>query len=287
MEEVMSALRKLQQDMDQQKITIERNGEKVTEQITENINKTLDTKFRIWEDSQEKLLQKIEKQEQRLHTLEKQVRQRNLVFFGIEENEKSYSQLETNIIDFINNFLSIKLNNIDIQEARRIGKKSENPRPITVTFTTLGSKIKIIKQKGLLKDTAYYIKEDYPQHILEKRRELQEQAQVEKNKGNKVIIKYDKLIVLKNNSETESSSDTRKRNLSISPQNNLNSQVYTPQPTRNIQLAKKNKTVVTRNTSQSSPSTSQGPVKPGILNFLTNKQSNGKQEGDKIEPKTT
>lgn len=65
-------------------------------------------------------------------------------------------------------------------------------------------------KKGLLKDTQYYVKEDYPIQVLKKRREVQEQIKMEKEKDNKVRTKYDKLVILKT---------TNKRSLLISPEN--------------------------------------------------------------------
>lgn len=270
----MIALRKIQQDLDEQKKYIKNNAEIVTKKVTENVNKILDEKLKKWEKNQEELKERIENQEKRLYVLEKHARQRNVVFFGIEESEKSYSDLESNIIYFINKYFLLNLNCNDIQEARRIGRKSEKPRPITVTLSTLGNKIKIMKQRAALKDTSYYIKEDYPQHILEKRKLLQEQLKIEREKGNNAIIKYDKLIILNNKTKPESI-DNRKRNLSISPQHNRNSENSIPSAT---QTAKKNKTFFTRTKPQRSSSFSEGIVKPGILNYLVNK--NGKSEED-------
>ncbi|GBP71883.1 hypothetical protein EVAR_56039_1 [Eumeta japonica] len=83
-------------------------------------------------------------QEQRLNQLERQARQRNVVFFGIEENERSYSHLENNLIDFLEKYFSLNINCHDLEAARRIGKKTDKPRPIAVTFATLGSKIKYL-----------------------------------------------------------------------------------------------------------------------------------------------
>ncbi|KAG6445628.1 hypothetical protein O3G_MSEX004020 [Manduca sexta] len=268
MEKVIAALNVIQKDLAEQKIAIAKSAESVTEKVTENINKMLDTKFSTWEENQEKLKEKIENQEQRLNMTEKQARLRNIVFFGIEESERSYFDLEANLITFIENYFGLKLYCSDIQEARRIGKKTEKHRPVAVTFTTLGTKIKIMKQKGALKDTNYYIKEDYPRHVLEKRKILQEQIKIEKEKGNKAIIKYDKLVILKQKPETEQT-DNRKRNLSISPQQNQNTVDVNPNSTH---VAKKNKTLMTRNMPQRSSSLSEGTVKPGILNFLVNKK---------------
>lgn len=273
----MAALWKIQKDIDEQKKSIRNSAELVTEKVTENVNKILDEKFKTWEKDQENLKEKIEDQEQRLNNLEKHARQRNIVFFGIEENEKSYLDLETNVINFINKYFSFNLNCNDVQEVRRIGRKSRKPRPITVTFTTLGKKIKIMKEKATLKDTIYYIKEDYPPHVLEKRRMLQEQIKIEKEKGNTAFLKYDKLIILNNKGKPEPT-DNRKRNVSISPQQKANSENIIPHKT---QVAKKNKTFSARNT-QRSTSFSEGTVKPGILNYLVNKNGKNQEETNNI-----
>lgn len=198
MDEVLAALDRIQREMNEQKIMIQKSAETVTENVTENINRIMDEKFKIWEERHENLKQRVDNQELRLYHLEKQARQRNLVFFGLEEDEKSYLDMEKKIISFIQKYLSVKIDARDLQAIRRIGKKADNPRPVAVTFTTLGTKIEILKHKAGLKDSLYYIKEDYPQQVLKKRKELQAQVRIEREKGNTAIIKYDKLVILKN-----------------------------------------------------------------------------------------
>lgn len=118
----------------------------------------------------------------------------------------------------------------------------------------------ILKQKKSLKNSGYYIQEDYPLNILEKRKELQEQVRIEKEKGNLAIIKYDKLVILKKKEEPTSNN---KRLLSTSPENNQTTNIE-----KESQASKKNKTQTSlRRTS----SLSDGVLKPGILNFLTTK----------------
>ncbi|GBP07870.1 hypothetical protein EVAR_78043_1 [Eumeta japonica] len=169
-------------------------------------------------------------------------------------------------------------NDVDIDDtttkimkaARRIGKKTDKPRPIAVTFATLGSKIKVMQQKKALNDTDYYLKDDYPYHVLEKRKMLQEQVKIEQEKGNKAIIKYDKLVVLKHNKTDADHTDNRKRYLSISPQHEKIAKKNTS--STSTQAAKKNKTVQSHTTLQRSSSISEGVIKPGMLNFLVNKK---------------
>ncbi|XP_063544340.1 uncharacterized protein LOC134752600 [Cydia strobilella] len=138
-------------------------------------------------------------------------------------------------------------------------------RPITATFTTLGIKIDIFKQRSALKDTAYYIKEDYPLYVLEKRRQLQEQVRAEREKGNYATIKYDKLVIHSNTNATSKN----KRMLSLSPESNNSTQ----DENKRSQASKKNKTQAPiKRTS----SLSEGVLKPGILNYLTSSKNSSK-----------
>lgn len=147
----------------------------------------------------------------------------------------------------------------DIHEVKRIGIKSERSRPIVVTFSTLGTKIEILKQKEVLKNTQYHFKEDYPKQVLEKRRELQEQVKLEKEKGNKAKIKYDKLVIIKPN---------HKRQLHTSPINDshLQSEAST-------HPNKKNKMPKTESSARRSNSVSEGVLKPSMFNYLVNKKT--------------
>lgn len=81
----------------------------------------------------------------------------------------------------------------------------------------MGQKLKILKNKRCLANTSYYIKEDYPKAVLEKRKDIPTQLETEKQLGNTAFIKYDKLIVLKN-IQNLSRSRTNKRTLSESPE---------------------------------------------------------------------
>ncbi|PZC80385.1 hypothetical protein B5X24_HaOG214803 [Helicoverpa armigera] len=261
MEEVMNALRKIQSELDSQKNTILKSGEKVTETVTQNINGILEEKFKIWDEKYDNLKEKIEKQEKRIYFLEKQARKNNIMFFGIEETETSYQILENIIIKFVKEYFSLDLDQRDIQEVKRIGKKGEKSRPIIATFTTLGTKIKIWKQrKEALKQTAYYITEDYPKQVLEKRKELQMQANLEREKGNIASIKYDKLVIQVKNKTT----GKNKRLFTSSPETSTDGGTK-------AQANKKNKHQAQL---RGTPGPSEGILKPSMLNFLVNKNQN-------------
>lgn len=211
MDELKIMLMKIQMDIDEQK--------KEIKQLSENINQ----KFQKLEDDYTKSQAQIEIQEKRLDALEKEARKRNIVFFGIQEKEKNYAALEKNILEIINETMNVTCERNEIESLSRKGKWSEGKvRPVVVTLATLGKKIDIMKNKNNLQKTDYYIKQDYPLKVIEKRKLLQKELEQEKQKGNKAIIKYDKLIILspsrKNNTQ-ENTSMNRKRNHSRSPPN--------------------------------------------------------------------
>lgn len=66
---------------------------------------------------------KTENQEKRLYYLEKQARQRNVVFFGIEETETSYLKLESNLIEFIKKILCNRTSTQRYTGNQEVGKE--------------------------------------------------------------------------------------------------------------------------------------------------------------------
>ncbi|KOB74990.1 putative endonuclease-reverse transcriptase [Operophtera brumata] len=140
-----------------------------------------------------------------------------------------------------------------------MGKKTENKiRPIVTTFTTYGKKIAILKNKHHLKEKTIYVKEDFPQEILETRKKLQVQLQKERNEGKVAFLRYDKLIVKEPSNQENIEKDqgkhiyknSKKRELETTPPNQIGSQ-YTSKdlPSPKYQAAAK-KTKIRKNHTQ-------------------------------------
>ncbi|GBP62736.1 hypothetical protein EVAR_56254_1 [Eumeta japonica] len=104
MDDDIKLLKKL--ELDDQKKAIQDSGKNVTEQVTQNINKILEEKFFALEEKHEKLKETVDNQDKRIYFLEKQARQKNIVFFGIEELESSYETLEKNMLEWIEQHFS-------------------------------------------------------------------------------------------------------------------------------------------------------------------------------------
>lgn len=224
MEEIRDMFLKLQADVNDTKKSLKDVEENITKNISNNIKEmvgNLQIKFQDLETNQES-------QERRLDNIERTQRQRYIVIFGLEEEKRGYNELALTIFDFFNEQMNMNCTESEIEAARRIGRKGEKTRPVIVTLTTLGRRIEILKKGRSLRNTKYSIAEDFPPKILEKRKSLFEQAQKEKEKGNKVIIRYDKLITLPPRTVEQNANETchKKRLLTKSPpssnQNNEN-----------------------------------------------------------------
>ncbi|CAH2102938.1 unnamed protein product [Euphydryas editha] len=211
MEDITKILKSIQLELAEQK----KDMKEIEINITNTINKNINERFKIIEHKYDQLNEQIQNQEKILDRMERHNRKKNLVFFGIEEGEKSYQELENKILKFLNE-VNIPCERNEIEEVKRLGRNKEKPRPITVTFTTIGKKIILLQNKKNNKNSSVYYKEDYPHKVLEKRKQLKIELQKYKADGKKAIIKYDKLIVLNDyntNKNQKNQQQSKKRNL--------------------------------------------------------------------------
>ncbi|XP_046964210.1 uncharacterized protein LOC124540379 [Vanessa cardui] len=216
MENITKILQSIQKDLQQQKTDMKNMQETITTSINENINlqfQKLDKRF-------ENLEKKVEEQEKYIDIIDNKLRKKNLIFFGLEEKEKSYQELEDAILDVTNNLLTTSCKRWEIESVTRIGKKGHNPRPVIVTFSTLGKKIQVLKSKKYLKELncGYYIKEDFPPKLVQKRKELQEIVNIERKKGINAVLRFDRIIYPKQKENKDRSNSNNKRNQSQSPE---------------------------------------------------------------------
>ncbi|KOB64038.1 putative endonuclease-reverse transcriptase [Operophtera brumata] len=239
MEKLLHDLRvKIKSDLN---ITLSEQEDRITTKINENI----DRKFDFVNKEIEKINQTNEDQEKRLTLLEKQIRERRLIFFGVEEGQKSYEELEDKVMATISE-MGIECTQNEIEFVRRMGKPNEDKiRPINVALTTYGKKISILKNKNKLENTKIYIKEDFSPRILEVRKSLHEQLQKERSEGRQAYLRYDKIVIRgpsHSKQDEPLSSNTKKRELEITPPHQAGSSSAKLEISRTkYQTAKKNK----------------------------------------------
>ncbi|CAG9136291.1 unnamed protein product [Plutella xylostella] len=246
MEEVAAVLKQIKQDLSEQKQEMREMRDSIIQSLNENINE----KFQKMDLRQTQLEQKVESQEKNITFLEKKIRMKNLIIFGVPETEKSYNDLESIVLQIINGKVKIgNCSSSDLENVHRVGKKGDKVRPILTTFSTMGMKIAVLKNKKLLDGTDYYIKEDFPKKVLEKRKELQDQLEKLKTQGKRAFLKYDTIVIIpeKNNQQNNNPQERRerKRNKSSSPKvpsvTICRETQSTPDTNNTIQPAKKNK----------------------------------------------
>lgn len=201
--------------MDNMEIFFERMKLEMSKQ-TEDILSRMDEKLMPFSREVEQL--KLENQElkTKITSLERARRNNNIILYGLEESENTTLELMEKTTHKISTDLKITLNVRDINEIRRIGKKTDNSnkvRPILISFVNGWRKVEILRNKKKLRSV--YISEDYPKEVQEKRKELREKMLEERRKGNYAVLDYDKLVI----KENTISNEKRKRNLSTSPGN--------------------------------------------------------------------
>ncbi|KAH9633676.1 hypothetical protein HF086_009776 [Spodoptera exigua] len=217
MDELKKMLQNIQEELTQQKQDIKN----MEENIKDAINKNIDDKFSRFETKTNELEQKIEKQQKSIDFLEKQMRKKNVIFFGVPEKENNYEDLLKSILDIINTTMRIACPKWEIETVTRLGKYKNKTRPVVVTTTTTSRKLEILKQKKRLENTGIYIKEDYTPAVLIKRQELQEELQRRRTSGEKVMLRYDKIVQIKSRDKqtyATKSTNCNKRFLSESPE---------------------------------------------------------------------
>lgn len=190
--------------------------------LTENIN---ELKLEI-QGKHEKIEKSIENIQNNQETITREIaqlkrenRKLNIIIGGVAELEKGYLELEQTIQTLFTDLLKINCLEGDIVFANRLGKKQENKnRPIKVTLSTWGKKIKIFNNKKALKDTGIFITDDFPPEVVEKRKQLTPILLEKRKEGHHAIIKYDTLYVNREKYEADNTTN-RKRPAEKSPEN--------------------------------------------------------------------
>lgn len=213
----MKILQSIQIDINKQK----QDMKEMEKNIKESINKNIDEKFNHIEIRTSQLEKKIEDQQKTIELLDRKLRRRNLIFFGIEEKENNFEELLNLILDILKNKMKINCQRWELESVSRLGRNKGQCRPVVVTVTTTSRKLEILTCKYSLKDTNIYIKEDYPPTVLKKRKELQEELKRERDSGKRVALRYDKIVTLPSQKFKTPSYNERtsnKRFLSESPE---------------------------------------------------------------------
>ncbi|CAG4954569.1 unnamed protein product [Colias eurytheme] len=214
---------------DKMKIEMQKQTVELKESITNSIMEKIDEKIKPILAENKDLKMKMLNLEKEMEYLKRDKKQNNIIIFGLKEEQESAPGLIQEVKKIFNKDLNINIEDFEINNAYRIGKKNleGKPRPVLLSFVSSWKKNEVMKVRKNLK--GIYISEDYSKEVLEKRKMLQSKLKEERMKGNFAYLKYDKLIVKGNNT----TNDKRKRELSSSPRENTQAkkQVWIPSQT--------------------------------------------------------
>ncbi|XP_037566850.1 uncharacterized protein LOC119446481 [Dermacentor silvarum] len=150
----------------------------------------IEERIKVVEESERKIEAKID-------DLENRSRRLNLVFYGVPDNERkeTWEKSENLVKDICSDVL--KLDNIPIERAHRLGAFTEGRiRPIVTSFSGWKARESVMRNAFKFKNTSFSVSEDFSHAVREKRRLLWNYAKEKRDsKEYRVRLNYDKLII--------------------------------------------------------------------------------------------
>ena len=142
----------------------------------------------------EKIEDENKRLKEKLRDLEYQSHRDNLRFDGVREYEhESWNDREEILKDFL--FEHLGLWNIKIERGHRTEKKNKDTsRTIVAKFSSYKTKETIIKNGRKLKDTGYYVNEDFSKETVEIRKENCKKVKELRKNSKYAILVYDKVF---------------------------------------------------------------------------------------------
>ncbi|XP_077552427.1 uncharacterized protein LOC144166812 [Haemaphysalis longicornis] len=125
---------------------------------------------------------------------ENRLRRSNLLFFGIkDENAETWAESEAKIISFCATHLEMNITDAGIERAHRLGRYcADKMRPIIVKFAHYKEKSRVLQSSRKLKETPFFVREDYSARVRLARQKLYSFGQ-QSNASFK--IRFDKLSI--------------------------------------------------------------------------------------------
>lgn len=112
--------------------------------------------------------EQLQKMNFQINRLDREVRKRNLIIFGVNNEFRDYWDQEEFVRQFLNEKLDLNLGVMDFDFIGRIGKYQENKaRPILIGLSQFRTKLIILKNSSKLKGTNLSISEDFPKEVVE------------------------------------------------------------------------------------------------------------------------
>uniref|UniRef100_T1I926 Endonuclease-reverse transcriptase n=1 Tax=Rhodnius prolixus TaxID=13249 RepID=T1I926_RHOPR len=144
----------------------------------------------------ESLKKVVSDQSTKIKYLEKQLKRKNLIFWGIPEiKDETNVRLEETMIDLLREKLQIELLPNEVSSIRRFGRPRDHIRPICMELVSEKRKIEILKSSSGFKGSKMGVSLDFPKDVAEERKKLKPFYEKAKQEGHKVKMIGDKLLL--------------------------------------------------------------------------------------------
>lgn len=199
MEEIQAMLQKIQTQLNEMNMDLKqslKDGENNKEEIMQ-LRKAIEKREEKIENQEKKikrLEEKVDQQEGKIEKLEREIKRRNLVIYGIpeQEDENLHEEIK-NLMEKIN--INIDYKN-ETENIRRIGiNREKNNRPILIKFLNENKKYEVIKNAYKLKNTNYGISNDLTKKEMKEKQILLKYLKKAREDGYKASLKGKKLII--------------------------------------------------------------------------------------------
>lgn len=177
--------------------------EKMFEQIDANM-KSIDLKLdsvmlelRQVKGENRRLKERVDEQGEKINSLEREVRKKNLIIKGILDKEDEKEGETRDKVSAVIQKIGVNFDTKeDLDEVRRIGKYNpQKKRPVLIKLTKEATRVRILRNTKVLKGTEIWIDEDYPKEVQEERRRLIPHMKEARERGYRAQLRYNKLIV--------------------------------------------------------------------------------------------
>ncbi|CAH1116244.1 unnamed protein product [Phaedon cochleariae] len=133
----------------------------------------------------------------RIDDIEREIRKKNLIIYGIKEERDNPNENLRKIVKDIASRIEIGINEReDVADISRMGKSIDNKdRPIMVELKSGSLRNEMLREAKKLKGTGVFLSEDFSKHIQEQRKILKEEMKQARQRGHKANLNYNRLYI--------------------------------------------------------------------------------------------
>ncbi|XP_072028386.1 uncharacterized protein [Amphiura filiformis] len=149
-------------------------------------------------DVNKQLQADLEQANARIEQLESQSRRDNLIFHGIEGDDKeTWDESEDKVRSFLSDKLDIDGDEVEFERVHRLKSRGGNTAPIIAKFTKYKQRSAVLDaaQTKLKKKDTYGVSQDFTKKVRDTRKTLIPFMTEARNQNKRAYLSYDKLVI--------------------------------------------------------------------------------------------